>query len=170
MERWMDINGFEGMYQISDHGNVVSYKSGKRKQLKNRVNADGYHHVALRKDGKAHERITNRLVAQHFIPNPYNKDTVNHIDGNKTNNHYTNLEWADRREQLVHAYKLGLKQQPTGSKSGISVLTREQVIEIRNRYKPHCCKNGVKPMSIEYGVSFPTIDKCIRRVTYKDVP
>lgn len=165
----MDISGFEGMYQVSDSGNVVSYKSGTRKFLKLRVNADGYYHVALRKDGKAKECLVNRLVAQHFIPNPYSKGTVNHIDGIKTNNVYTNLEWADRREQLLHAYKLGLKKPEAGTKSGKSLLTKEQVIEIRKRYVPHCRKNGMKPMSAEYGVSFPTICKCIRRVTYQDI-
>lgn len=82
----------------------------KARVLQQRLSADGYPTVKLTYFGKKKTVKVHRLVAEAFIPNIDNKETVNHIDGNKRNNHVSNLEWADRSEQLYHAYGLGLKK------------------------------------------------------------
>lgn len=167
MEKWIDIHGFNGEYRISNRGSVVSLKSGNPICLKNRVNADGYLHVALRKEGKAHEFLVHRLVALHFIPNPANHPTVNHEDGNKLNNAASNLKWTDRSGQMEHAYRLGLKRPMSGSKNKRAVLTDEQVEEIRGRYKGRCKVNGMMALAKEFGVNPSTIERCVRRETYR---
>ena len=104
-------------YVVSNTGDVIrlEYRDKKGanrpfKLLKPNINDDGYASTTLRNDeGKKTFRI-HRLVAREFIPNPENKETVNHIDGNKLNNRVENLEWNTREENMQHAYKTGLKK------------------------------------------------------------
>lgn len=101
-----DIPGYEGLYTIDIFGNV------KRKinnaEMKQRFNKFGYVNVSLTKDGKQKQHKVHRLIAQAFILNPQNKKQVNHIDGNKSHNVVWNLEWNTPKENVNHAYKLGL--------------------------------------------------------------
>lgn len=166
--KWKDINGFEGIYLISDHGEVMSYKKLRPMILKNRVNAFGYYHVSLRKNGKGIEKLVHRLVAEHFIDGK-SKETVNHIDGNKINNHVSNLEWATREEQMTHAYKNNLKTPVRGHTNGNSVLTEKEVIEIRSIYKSRSKEYGMRALARKYNVSESTIDKLVRNKTYKEL-
>ena len=100
-ERWKDIEDYEGLYEISDHGNVRSLnygRTGKTKLLKPMKNNRGYLFVGLHKDGECKNKFVHRLVAEAFLPNPLNLPEVNHIDEDKTNNVCTttncNLEWC----------------------------------------------------------------------------
>lgn len=119
MEIWKDIPGFENRYQISTAGKIksiprfVNNHTGKLKTkekiLKQRKNEKGYLCVDLiNNDGKRVFCGVHRFVALAFIPNPDNKPQVNHIDGDKTNNCISNLEWCTNSENQKHAYKLGL--------------------------------------------------------------
>lgn len=92
MEIFKDIEGFEGVYQISNLGTVKNIKRNKIK--KNEIDIDGYVRVGLSKNGKQNHYKIHRLVAQAFLPNPKNLPQVNHKDENKTNNNVTNLEWC----------------------------------------------------------------------------
>ena len=103
MEIWLDIIGFEGRYQVSTWGRI---RNAKGQILKPYRNAKGYLKVALCKNGENYKRRVNRLVAQAFIPNPKNMPQVNHKDGNKENNSFTNLEWVDNRKNSIHAVNL----------------------------------------------------------------
>lgn len=104
-EIWKDIFGFRGKYQISNLGNV---RSKTREIYKQQTKRDGYKQVTLF-DGDYKQTITvHRLVALHFIPNPGLLDQINHIDGDKTNNTVTNLEWCTQKENANHAVRLGL--------------------------------------------------------------
>lgn len=94
--------GLDG-YLISKDGGVFSLKNNRF--LKSRVNENGYLSIMLR--GKVYK--IHRLIAIAYIPNPLNKKTVNHIDGNKLNNSVKNLEWATHSENNKHAYISGLK-------------------------------------------------------------
>ena len=108
-EIWKDINGFEGVYQISNHGRLKSFKKDKNgKILKNTNKKGGYFSVVLEyKNNTKHTRI-HRLVAESFIPNPNNYPCVNHIDGNKQNNNVENLEWCTYKQNFEHSKRIGL--------------------------------------------------------------
>lgn len=96
-EQWRDIDGYEGMYQVSSLGRVRSLKYGKTRVLRAYKNRYGYLKVFLWKYGKRHNIYVHRLVAQAFIPNDdETKNEVNHIDECKQNNRVSNIEWCDR--------------------------------------------------------------------------
>ena len=105
---WKPIKGFEGLYEISNAGNIRSFHSREAKTLKTWESKNGYIQVGLHKNGKLHAKLVHRLVASTFIPNPQNKPQVNHIDGDKTNNKIDNLEWCTAKENVQHAYDTGL--------------------------------------------------------------
>lgn len=117
-EIWKDIEGYEGLYKVSNLGNVLSLNFGARNRilsgiqrtLKGARSSSGYYHVQLYKNGTVSTKLIHILVASAFIPNPNNKLEVNHKDGNKANNAASNLEWATRKENLEHAYNTGLKR------------------------------------------------------------
>lgn len=105
--RWMDIQGFEWLYQISEKGEVRSYpKTIYRKNgvavfiheriIKPTIINSGYKTVNLHKDGKLYHFLVHRLVAEHFLQNSCNLEQVNHKDENKLNNEVENLEWCSR--------------------------------------------------------------------------
>jgi hypothetical protein len=93
-EVWKDIKGYEGLYQVSNLGNVRSYHSGKWRLLTNVINSQGYKQYLLHKNGKRKNMRGNRLVAEAFIPNPDNLPLVNHKDENRSNDCVDNLEWC----------------------------------------------------------------------------
>lgn len=116
-EEWRDIEGFEGIYQISDCGRVkslervVPWGNGtrhiKERYLKPDTKKNRYQFFHLHPgDGTEKCEHAHRLVAQAFIPNPLHKKYVNHIDGNKLNNCVSNLEWVTSSENQIHAYNV----------------------------------------------------------------
>lgn len=107
IEKWIDIVGFEGLYQISNYGTIRSYpktivrKNGVCAYIHERIIKptyinSGYQIINVHKNGKLHHFLIHRFVAQHFIPNPENLPFVNHKDEVKTNNNVENLEWCTR--------------------------------------------------------------------------
>ena len=112
-EIWKDIKGYEGIYKISNLGNVKSLnynRKGKPKSLKPGVDTHGYFYVNLTKNGKTKTTKIHRLVAETFVDNSFKKPCVNHIDGNKKNNHHSNLEYCTYQENTIHAFKTGLQK------------------------------------------------------------
>ena len=117
-EIWKPIVGYEDLYEISSFGNVrsldkyVNCKNNSKRLIKGKVISQfinhGYKIVDLTKNGQRKHCRVHRLVAQAFIPNYDNKEDVNHIDGNKTNNRIENLEWCTRQENIIHALENGL--------------------------------------------------------------
>lgn len=98
-----DIKGYEGLYAITDEGQVYSYQN--KRFLTPAKCGNGYLKVILCRGKEDHKNLMiHRLVAEAFIPNPDEKLTVNHIDGNKQNNVVSNLEWNTYSENLKHAY------------------------------------------------------------------
>ena len=110
----VDIQGYEGKYQVDTNGAVYSVKrKGKGSartggQLAYIVLNSGYASVSLSSNNTKKRFLVHRLVATSFIPNIDNKPQVNHIDGNKLNNSVSNLEWTTQSENMTHAVKLGL--------------------------------------------------------------
>lgn len=107
MEVWKDVPGYEGKYQISDHGRVKSLPRRKGRGvgyaveehiLRHSVNNRGYCNIVLCKDGKTRTFALHRLVAENFVANPSNLPEVDHKDRNQENNHASNLRWVTRSE------------------------------------------------------------------------
>lgn len=110
MEIWKEVVGYEGLYEVSNYGRVkrlarkenVRFLRREHKEeaiLKNCI-GNQYYIVGLRKNGKKKTPLVHRLIAQAFIPNPYNLPEVNHKDENKLNNHLDNLEWCTREYNI----------------------------------------------------------------------
>jgi len=114
-EIWKDIEGYEGLYQISNLGNVKSLYFEPPIILKSSKDSRGYLYVVLSKNGKQKIGRIHRLVASAFICNPKNKPQVNHIDGVKSNNTVKNLEWVTNAENMKHASKNGLRADVSGN-------------------------------------------------------
>ena len=101
MENWQPVKGYDGIYEVSDKGRVRSLNynhTGTDRILKPRKNGDGYLQVGLWKDGHVKTVRIHRLVAEAFIQNPNNLETVNHKDEVKTNNTVSNLEWMSKKD------------------------------------------------------------------------
>lgn len=102
-EKWKDIDGYDGMYQVSDLGRVRSRYSGEWRVLSPRMDSNGYLFIGLRKGGKRKECRVHRLVAQAFIPNDdESKNQVNHIDESKQNNRVSNLEYCTAQYNMTY--------------------------------------------------------------------
>lgn len=175
-EIWKDIEGYEGLYEISNLGRVksLSKMSGscmrKEKILnsKNRLTKDGYARVNLYKEGKGKDFRVCRLVATHFIDNPDNKPTVNHINGIKTDDCVENLEWATLNENMKHAYDTQLKKGMKGETNSQSKLTTEQVETIRKRYKRYSKTDGTVAIARDYNVTPRAINQIVNNKSYKN--
>ncbi|MCK1976039.1 NUMOD4 motif-containing HNH endonuclease [Jeotgalicoccus huakuii] len=116
MEIWKDVVGYEGLYEVSNHGRVRTHKDkttysslhGIRKwkqRILKEKNPNGRDvRVSLWKNKTDKSYLVHRLVALAFIPEIPGKRSINHIDGNPRNNHVSNLEWCDHRENNNHAF------------------------------------------------------------------
>ena len=111
-----DVIGYEDEYGISKTGIIRSKDRicvdslGRKRfrkgiELKPDIAQNGYYRMTLCKGGKKKQQYLHRLIAIHFIPNPYDKPQINHKDGNKLNNSIDNLEWVTAQENTIHAYK-----------------------------------------------------------------
>lgn len=108
-EEWKDIEGYEGLYQVSNMGRIKSlrYWGGKRTSVMSPYKrSDGYLVVGLSKNGRTTSKTIHRLVAQAFIPNPQELEMVNHKDEIRTNNCVDNLEWCSRSYNQVYSMNI----------------------------------------------------------------
>ena len=168
-EIWKDLLGYEEGYQISNLGKLRSkerivdygWKKANRpsKILSFREGKYGYLYTIIsinkiRKTVKPH-----RLVALNFIPNPLNLPEVNHIDGNKLNNAFWNLEWSTSKDNIRHAYNTGLRVGKKGENSHYAKLNKETVIKIREEYK----KGDVTQLNLsnKYNISQAQIQRIV---------
>lgn len=124
-EIWKDIPGYTGYYKISNHGQVFSVR--KNIILNPKFAGHGYLRTTLSLDGVKKQFYIHRIVAVVFLGEPpKGKNEINHIDSNKENNYFENLEWSSRKENLNHAYENGsidfrrkIRVDNTTGKSGV---------------------------------------------------
>lgn len=133
-EIWKKINGYEGIYEISNLGRIKSvprthYMGNNRQRvIRERIRKfmayAGYWRVNLNKNGVQKNYKVSRLVAQTFLPNYENKPCVNHKNGIKKDNRVENLEWATIAENNLHAYVTGLKHNTQRQKDAASITAK----------------------------------------------
>ena len=149
MEVWKDIEGYEGLYQISNLGNVVSLNyalRGYSSLLKPKINPHGYAWVDLRKNNTSKPMLIHRLVALAFLDNPNNYPFINHKDENPLNNNLENLEWCTH-EYNVH-YSLSLHPTRISDKAK---ERRKKGIVLKRKYTPYKKSKRVRQIDISSG-------------------
>ncbi|MCF1614809.1 NUMOD4 motif-containing HNH endonuclease [Tetragenococcus koreensis] len=157
-EKWRNILGFEGYYQVSNFGRVKSLDrvdcrghNLKSMVLKQRYDKDGYKLVYLSKQSKGQSYLVHRLVAIAFIKNIDNKPQVNHINENKFDNNVNNLEWCTSKENVNHGTGIERRKR---TKSVIAVN-----IKTGKKLEFSSCKAAA-----EFGFNQSQISNCCNRI------
>lgn len=168
-EVWKSVPNYPN-YEVSSFGRIKSLKRKgfpRDKILKKSFDKDGYHHVRLYRNKKGKMFTVHKLVTLAFIGKRNSGEQVNHLDGNKTNNHVTNLEYCTGIENMRHAYSMGLIPSQKGITGGYVKLTREKVLKIRETY----ANGGISQEKLgeKYGVSRGAIFAIIHRITWKHI-
>jgi hypothetical protein len=102
LEQWRPVVGFEGLYEISSFGRIKSLKCNRIKFLSVAKGLNRYCNVTLMKEKKKYTVFIHRALGIAFLPRIEGKDTIDHIDRNPSNNHISNLRWADSTEQNIN--------------------------------------------------------------------
>ena len=144
MEVWKDVKGFEGIYQVSNYGNIRGLEREVRQgkygntrtipgtNINSTDNGNGYRIIFLWKQGKRKRFYVHRLVAEHFVENGGGYAVVNHKDCDTTNNHADNLEWCSQKDNIRHSVSRMRKPHKQWKQSG----TGEKHIYLKNnRYR-----------------------------------
>ena len=156
-EIWKDVVGYEGLYKVSNKGNIksvgrfVEYNKHhkhtkqfrKSKKLTQVIMKNNYLRVEMSKNNVHKLILVHRIVEQAFIPNQLNKKQVNHINGIKTDNRVENLEWATCKENMKHAWDHNLYK---NNKPILQIKDGIIVAEYRSAYE--CRKLGYSPQGI----------------------
>ena len=190
-----------GIYRVTAEGRVFSQTKRKiplvgkgmeftgefkfilepERELTYTLNNRGYFSVGIRRK----TFMVHRLVALAFIPNPEQKPHVNHIDGNKLNNHVSNLEWCTAKENNLHARQTGLHKQAVGHKikyqsdltkqkalanlKDKSKLTPDQVRYVRQVFVPRSKEFSATALAQQFGTSVTAMCKIVKGQVYKDI-
>ena len=144
-EVWKDVAGYEGVYQVSNKGNVrsvarkdsIGRKCGGR-MLKPGYDKDGYLRVNIYKNGKQKTRFIHRLVAGAFVPNPNGYSEINHRDENKVNNYANNLEWCTREYNNNHGTRSERSSQARSKKVKAINIETNEVITFNSTVEAGC--------------------------------
>lgn len=160
MEIWKDIKGYEDIYQISNLGRVKNTK--RNTCLKPRIGKLGYCRVALYKNKNPKHILIHRIVANHFIENTYNKETVNHKDGNKQNNNVNNLEWATKSENSLHSFRVLKRKPPINGKGKFGALHPNSKSVIQFTHDRYYIKEyaALADAARENNISVPAVWDC----------
>jgi len=171
-EEWRDVAGFEGLYQVSNHGRVRSrYKPGARGELsaywairKLTVDSRGYPCVSFRLNDKAIKPPVHRLVLEAFVgPCPEGME-CRHLDGNQENNQLDNLAWGTHVENMEDKLRHGTENR--GTKHPLARLTDDDVKEIRRRIEA-----GEKQLEIarDFRMSHAQISRIASRARWRHI-
>lgn len=167
--KWLPIKRLDGKFLISENGDI---KNARTNNLLKQNAINGYLCAVVRIGGRGSQAFAlkaHREVAIAFVNNPDNKEQVNHIDGNKFNNNFTNLEWVTAKENIQHAFDTGLAIARCGENIGNSVLTEELISKIRSEYIPRDRTYGLRALSRKYGFSHNTMSNALRGITWEHI-
>lgn len=151
MEIWKDVVGYEGIYLVSNYGNIKrkDYRgTGIERMLKPSINQNGYLQLQLYKNGKRKNYLVHQLVGKAFIPNPNNLIEINHKDENPLNNKLENLEWCTRaynnnygtRTQRISKMVMATNKENKNTIIFKSISQAERELKIANASIIACCK------------------------------
>lgn len=166
-EIWKHIKKDGCNLKVSNLGQVIIIKNdGTEKLLNQYILRDGYNYVKPCINGKGKHFAVHRLVAEVFKENPKNKPQVNHIDGVKNNNYIDNLEWCTASENMKHAFRTGLNNNPIGENNHAAKLKDNQVREIKEDLS-----NGIKQkeIALKFGVTQSHISRIKREICGKHI-
>lgn len=158
IEIWKPVKNFEGLYEISNVGNIKSLLFNREKILKPAINSSGYYSIVLYKNKIKSSHTIHRLVADAFIENKYNCPLINHKNEIKTDNNVSNLEWCD----VKYNNNFGTRN------SKISNSLSNKIIQLdKNGNVVNIFKNSVSAK--EFGFDHSSIIKCChgKRNTHK---
>lgn len=162
-EIWRDVEGYDG-YQVSNLGNVKSFKHCNKGRLLKPSLRNGYSFVQFGQHGKCVN--IHRLVAETFIPNLLNKPCVNHINGIKSDNRVENLEWCTPSENNLHATQTGLSK--SGGDNYQAALTNEQAKWCREVYVAGHPEFGCNALARRFNVNVENMRKILHGKSYKN--
>ena len=170
VEIWREIPGYEGFYSVSNTGKIKSLRTRTNSKagacLKIETIWSGYNRVHLVKGGRSKKFSVHRLVASVFLSEYTELLEVNHIDGDKSNNHVTNLEMCTSSQNKKHAFKIGARTQ-TGSRNSMHKLTEDSVREIKLIYAGGDVTQ--KDIAKQFGVTRASIGCVIQGRSWKHV-
>lgn len=158
----LPIKNYELLYELDEYGNIWSIR--RKIFLKPFIDRDGYHKVSLRNNGKDRTATVHRLVAEQFGVSGVGPQ-INHIDGNKSNNHYVNLEFCTNRQNIDHAVLNKLHN--FGETHGCHKLTESQVTEIRQQYTGY--RGQQRALATHYNISTKTVWNIVHRNTWSHI-
>lgn len=161
-ENWRVVKGFP-QYFVSDHGRVISIKSGDKQILKKQKGKRGYHHVVFHRNGERRTIKVHRLVLEVFVGPCPKKMETSHLDGDCYNNHINNLKWDTRQANL------GLKREHgtilQGERHPHAKLKEKEVIKIKKSYVSG--DHTVSQLATMHRVSFASIYDIINNRTWR---
>lgn len=179
-EEWKPIENYEGFYEISNMGRVrsldrtVYFKNSDKPRkcigkIMTPVYWKGYQKLRLHKNNNYESVKIHRLVAKHFVSNPENKNVVNHIDGIKSNNKSSNLEWCTPKENTIHALENGKMQNSINAMMEYNISNRKKIALIKNNKILKTCDSSrflaeyMLQENLVENVTIETLSRNIRR-------
>lgn len=179
-DEWRSVVGYEGLYEVSSNGvvrsldrvvtrtvrSVTSTYIRKGAVMSQNKKGSDYMRVCLSKDSGSDKHYVHRLVAEAFWENPLNLPCVNHLDGNKMNNHKDNLKWCTYEENNRHAKSLGLNT-VSGENCHLSKLSKLDVLDICEKLDSH--KMSYREIADHYNITPENVSNIDKGKTWKSV-
>lgn len=170
-------------YIISEDGKKILGIGRIKKILSQTLNKDGYYQLSLYNETERKCVRTHRLVAETYISNPNNYPVVNHIDGDKTNNHYSNLEWCTIEHNNQHAFDTGLMDNARLLSSERGKLKSKDTFQFMGRQNRKLSDDDIvlirhlantkqktyKELALLYNYDRSSIGKIVRRERYSEI-